>query len=266
MKKKYTTYIQILLCILVMRVGHAQKTIQPKGPEYEYKGIVYNSERVYQLVAHTNGLSAAIDFGKLRTYYKTRFYHFSVGYLTHPLEDRENKNSSFEGLGSSNPFKYGKQNYMYLLRGGVGVKRYKSEKAKRRGIAVGWSYQAGPAVAILRPVRNIYLVDLNETGIKSPVELSYDEDPETFMDYDALFGRSSSLDSWAQLGLRPGIQAKCAVHFSMGAFDEYVRALEVGIMADYFGFKIPLIVENDFHSNDALFLNLFVAVQFGSRK
>lgn len=259
-------HILVFLFLIFFLWGQAQKTIQPKGLEYEYKGIVYNTEQVYHFSLHTNGFKAGMDFGKLLTYYKTRYYHFSIGYLRHPLESSFNKNINFEGLGSSRSFRFGKQNSFYQLRGGIGVKRYKSEKAKRRGIAVGWNYEVGPVIGVLRPVKNIYLIANDNSGIKSSVELSYEDDPETFLNYDALFGRSSSFDSWAQLKLRPGIQAQVAGHFSMGAFDQYVKALEVGIMVDYFGFKIPIMVENEAHSNDALFLNLFVSLHFGSRK
>lgn len=247
-------------------LGQAQKTIQPKGLEYEYKGIVYNKERAYNLTLHTNGFRVGLDMGKLLTYYKTRFYHISLGYLTHPLEERQNKNTSFEGLGASRSFTFGKQNSLYLLRGGVGVKKYKSEKAKRKGVAVGWSYEVGPVIGILKPTRNIYLVDLNGQGLKSPVEITYKDDPEQFLDYSALFGRSDSYDSWAQLAFRPGIQAKVGAHFSFGAFEEFVRAAEIGLMVDYFGVKVPVIIENEAHSNDALFMNLYLTFQFGRRK
>lgn len=242
----------------------AQKTIQPKGLEYEYKGIIYNNERAYHATIHTNGLNFGVDIGKLLTYYKTRFYHISLGYIQHPLEERQNKNTSFEGLGASRSFTYGKQNSLYLLRGGIGVKKYKSEKAKRKGVSVGWSYEIGPVIGILKPTRNIYLL-VNDQGLKTPIELTYDDDPEKFLEYDALFGRSDSYDSWAQLSFRPGIQAKLGAHFSWGAFEEFVRAAEVGIMVDYFGVKVPIIVENESHSNDALFLNLYLTFQFGKR-
>lgn len=258
--------ILLFLFVNCLFLGQAQKTIQPKGLEYEYKGIVYNTEQIYRITAHTNGFKVGMDFGKLLTYYKTRFYHVSIGYLTHPLEDSFNKNINFEGEGSSRSFRFGKQNSFYQIRGGIGVKRYKSEKAKRRGVAVGWSYEVGPVLGILKPVRNIYTIVNQESGTKYSTELTYADDPETFLNYDAIFGRSTSLDSWALLKLRPGIQAQIAGHFSMGAFEEYVKALEVGIMADYFGYKIPIMVENEAHSNDALFLNLFVNIQFGSRK
>ncbi len=243
----------------------AQKTIQPKGLEYEYKGIIYNKERAYHATIHTNGLNVGMDIGKLLTYYKTRYYHISLGYLQHPLEERQNKNTSFEGLGASRSFTYGKQNALYLLRGGIGVKKYRSEKAKRKGVAVGWSYEVGPVIGILKPTRNIYLIDVNGQGLKSPVELTYADDPEQFLDYASIFGRSDSYDSWAQLSFRPGIQAKLGAHFSWGAFEEFVRAAEIGLMVDYFGVKVPIIVENEAHSNDALFLNLYLTFQFGRR-
>jgi len=260
--KAYCIFVFVMLGFW----AQAQKTIQPKGLEYEYKGIVYNTERAYELTLHTNGFAAGVNFGKLRTYYKTFYYHVSAGYITHPLEDRQNKNASIDGLGTSKSFKFGKQNYLYLLRGGIGNKYYKSEKAKRRGVAVGWSYEVGPVLGILRPVENIYLVDLNQTGIKMPVAVTYEDDPELFLDYPKLFGRSGDLSTFTRAKFRPGIQAKGAVHFALGAYDKFVRAVEIGLMVDYFGVKMPLLVENEQHSNTPIFINIFASVQFGTRE
>lgn len=243
--------------------ARAQKTIQPKGLEYEYKGIVYNKERAYDLTIHTNGFAAGVNFGKLRTYYRTFYYHLGVGYITHPLEESQNKNQS---VGRSKNFKYGKQNYLYLIRGGIGNKYYKSEKSKRRGVAVGWSYELGPVIGVLRPVKNIYYVDLDMTGNKTAIELTYEDDPEQFMDYPSIYGRSSDLSTFASSKFRPGIQARAAAHFAMGAYEKYVKALEVGIMVDYFGVKMPLVVENEYHSNSPIFINIFATIQFGSRE
>lgn len=244
----------------------AQKTIQPKGLEYEYKGIVYNTERAYELTLHTNGFAAAVDFGKLRTYYKTFYYHLGVGYMSHPLENRQNKNQTLDGLGTSKSFRFGKQNYLYLLRAGAGNKRYKSEKTKRRGVAVGWNYEVGPVIGLLRPVKNVYLVVSEETGLKIPVEATYADDPDLFLDYSAIFGRSADLQTVLESTIRPGIQAKAGAHFSLGAFEQYVRAFEVGIMVDYFGVKIPLMVENEQHSNSPVFINVYASIHFGSRE
>ncbi len=246
--------------------AQAQKTIQPKGLEYEYKGIVYNTERAYDITAHTNGLSAAINFGKLRTYYKTFYYHLGIGYLTHPLEERQNKNLTIEDIGTSRSFRFGKQNSLYLIRGGVGNKYYKSEKTKRRGIAVGWNYEIGPVLGILRPIKNIYTIDLDDDGIKETVEATFESDPDLFLDFSSIFGRSNDLSTWLDASIRPGVQAKAGVHFAMGAFEEYVRAFEVGLMVDYFGFKVPVIIENDQHSNTPIFLNIYATIQFGARE
>ncbi len=245
----------------------AQKTIQPKGLEYEYKGIVYNTERAYEITLHTNGFAAGMNFGKLRTYYKTFYYHLGLGYITHPLEESQNKNLPGEPpIGNSRSFRFGKQNYLYLIRAGVGNKRYKSEKAKRRGVAVGYNYEVGPVLGILRPVQNIYLVPNENTGLKEPVFITYDDDPELFLDYSSIFGRSTDLTTFLNSSIRPGIQARAGAHFALGAYDQYVRAVEVGIMVDYFGIKMPLIVENEQHSNSPIFINIYVAAHFGTRE
>lgn len=261
---KVKNYIILIAFLLIGGVVSGQKTLQPKGQQYEYKGIVYNKERAYNFTIHTNGFRFGMDFGSIQTYYKTRYYHVSIGHLKHRAEERQNKNINLRGFGSSRAFIFGKQNHLYTIRGGVGVKRYLSEKAKRKGIAVGWNYELGPVLGILRPYE-IIVSRINNSGTPQPVAISYESDPETFLEYYNIYGGNSFFSGWNNLGIRPGLQAKLGAHFSLGAFDKYVRAFEFGFMVDYFFTKVPIIVENEIHENQAMFFNLYVTLQLGSR-
>lgn len=122
----------------------AQETIQPKQLEDPSKGIVYNQEFAINFRMHTRGLGFGVNMGKLQTYYRTKYWHFELGELQHCQEykQRQDTPSSFNGR-VSKAFKYGKQNNLFVARVGLGAKRYFSEKAKHKGVAVGISYEAG---------------------------------------------------------------------------------------------------------------------------
>lgn len=257
-------YILFFVCILQTTFG--QITIQPKGLEYEYKGIVYNEELAYNMTVHTNGLQFGVDFGKLQTYYRTRYYHVSLGYMRHRSEERQNKNITLIGFGTSTSFVYGKRNTLLPIRAGVGVKRYFSEKQKRKGLAVGWNYEVGPVLGLLLPYELIVVGKNPESGLAEPQRITYKENPDAFLTYSNVFGSTFFASRWKEIHFRPGVQAKIGAHFSMGAFDKYVKALEVGAMVDYYFVKVPLIVENENYRNSPIFINLYVTLQLGKRK
>jgi hypothetical protein len=53
------------------------------------------------------------------------------------------------------------------------------------------------------------------------------------------------------------------VHLDWGAFDEFLRALEVGIQLDIYPKKLPIMVNSE---NRPYFMNLYVSLQLGKRK
>ena len=55
------------------------------------------------------------------------------------------------------------------------------------------------------------------------------------------------------------------MHFDWGAFDEYVKSLEGGIMVDAFAREAPIMVEVGGAENSRVFVNLFLHLQFGKR-
>lgn len=253
-------------CILLLSSVHAQEQMYPgSASTYQQKGIVYNNERTYGATINPNGFSVEMTWGKIKTYKNTQFYYINIGYLEHPFAKSQNKNLSIEGFGISKNFKFAKQNQVYLLRGGIGQKYYVSEKAKHKGIALGWTYGLGPVLSILKPYGLISITKPQDSGIFEPKSITYAEDPDLFMDYNAIFGRSTELRHWRQLRFKPGIQAKIGALFAFGAYDQKVRVGEIGVKLDYFFTKLPIIVANESNQNKALFLNLYLTLHFGNR-
>lgn len=259
MKKRIITIFAISgLCFHLQ----AQQIIQPQ-PFDENSGIIYSQEFATGLRLHSNGFAFGITKGHLETYYRTRFFHAELGELKHPKEDRQ----SFDNPGSINgriarPFKFGKQNNFYVLRGGLGVKRYFSEKAKHKGVAVGLVYEGGVSLGILKP----YYLELRATdGIISTSTKYSTETADRFLDINQILGASGWTKGLGELSLLPGAHGKLGVHFDWGAFDEYVKAIEAGMMVDVFSKKAPIMVETGNVQNSQVFINLFIHLQFGKR-
>jgi hypothetical protein len=262
----------LVIALLAFLAGNslfAQDTFQPKPlDDAQGKGLVYNRETSFNFRLQTNGFALGADFGRLKTYYLTRTFHVELGELKHHKEYRTNLDRSSAQGRLSRAFIFGKQNNFFVLRGGIGEKRYFSEKAKYKGVAVGLSYKGGPSLGILKPYY-LDLISTENTGSPffSTKSVKYAEDiHDQFLDPWNIFGASVWSKGFDEISLAPGLHGQVAVHFDWGAFDEYLKAIEAGIMFDVYFQKVPIMVETDNVENRPFFINLFINLQLGKRR
>ncbi|MEZ4984817.1 MAG: hypothetical protein R2795_07240 [Saprospiraceae bacterium] len=157
-----------------------------------------------------------------------------------------------------------------MLRAGIGEKRYFSEKAKVRGLAVGMSWQVGLNMGLVKPYYlEVYRV---REGTSIPVvtdEKYTPENEEIFLGLTSvIIGASSFSKGLDELKVLPGLHARVAAHFDWGAFDEFVKALEAGVMVDAFMRDVPIMIESNLipHAqNSPVLINLFLNLQLGKR-
>lgn len=236
---------------------------QNPKPMVSGSGIVYNAEKSGYFGLTTNhGWLVGFSKGRLKTYYKTSLFQFSLGEIKHEKEQRQSSDPGYSR--SWRPYVYGKQNNLFVARAGWGAKRYFTEKARQRGVVVGMTYLAGPSFGILKP----YYIAVARTGElpgspRPVVEKYTEENADIFLDETKIIGAASFFRGVGEPKLTVGGQASIALHLDWGAFDEYLKALEVGIQADLFPKKVPILVGEN---NQRLFVNFFAVMQFGRRK
>ncbi len=263
MKKSIPLYFTIknILTILLL-ISTLQLTAQSGFDNVVRKGLVYDRETTVDFKFHTHGYFAlGLNIARIKTYYKTQFYHIELGGLRHPREFRQNTNLDPNTLNFTNKTIFGKQNSLYVLRGGWGEKRYFSEKAEDRGVAVGFSYEFGPSIGILKP----YYLDLRyavDGRIVVSSEKYSEDNHDIFLDISKIEGYSGFRFGWDELAVQPGGHLNVAAHLDWGAFDEFVKGLEAGVMVDFYFKKLPILVSDD---NRPFFINLYVTLQFGKR-
>mgnify|MGYP000046704173 CR=1 FL=1 len=279
MSKLFATTLFIVFSLTAV---FSQGVYNPKEMNNGAKGVLFNKEFAAELQLNTNGNSLGVNLGKLRTYYKTTFYHISIGELKHSKEykNREDiRTSNFQE--NSRSYVFGKQNNLYALRVGMGVKKYLSEKARRKGVAIGYSYEFGPTLGLLKP----YYLELRRSEVNNIVlptlvsEKFSAENAEVFLDPDRIFGASSFVKGLSEVKPRPGIHLKGGIHFDWGAFDEFVKAIEIGVMADVFFGEIDIMVDDidlpttrvgtilpENVKNQPFFINLYLSIQLGKRR
>lgn len=253
-----------ILCLSIALLSLESRAQGVLAPQNNKVGIVYNQETTFNLrLATGRSLSVGVEFGKLRTYNKTKTWNINLGELKHPKEQRQSADP--RASRAFRPFVYGKQNSLFVLRGGWGVKRYFSEKAKHKGVAIGMSYSIGPSLGLLKPY---YLALAHEGDINTAYRVYHQkysaDNAPIFLDNTRILGASPFTRGIGEMGFLPGGNAAIAYHMDWGAFDEMVKALEIGIMVDVFTKKAPIFVSDE--QNKQVFINFFLNMQLGKRK
>ena len=224
------------------------------------KGVIYKRERSYSLALQNHGFFAGMNFGRIRSYYKTNWTHWDIGMMRHPKETKVSNDGAGSGLALGS-FIYGKQNSLFLARFGKGQLIYFSEKARSKGVAVGISMEAGASLAMLKPY---YIVVLDEhDGTLATKEIKFSEETEhEFLDINHIQGASSFWKGMLESRFVPGAFGRIAVKIDPGAFEKMVKSLDIGIQLDAFTKRLPILATD---SNKQFFLNFYAQIQFGKR-
>jgi hypothetical protein len=232
------------------------------------KGIIYNTEKAFDARLYSFGWGFATNayFGNIRTYNRTTYYSVGLGFdLKHPKESP--KSTDFSSGAPSSGFRkyaFGKQNYAVALRGGYGFKRYYSEKASKNGVALALNVSGGATAALVIPY---YLeIGVSRTDQNKVVSTKYSPETEKlFLEPNIIRGKSNFFKGIGETKVIPGVYGQAGIHLDWGAFDEFLRAAEIGIQVDIYAKKIPIMVESAGVSNRPFFFNLYLSLQLGKR-
>ena len=226
------------------------------------KGLIYTHEKAFNVSFNTGGFSVGYSNGKLKSYQKTPFWQFELGRLKHPKEYKQVADLTIR---NSRPYNFGKKNVLMTARIMRGQKKYLSEKAKTKGVAIGWQYMGGLSLGLLKP----YYINLQRGNDPSnPLEYpitteKYSEDNRAvFLDPRAIAGAASFWKGLGETKVVPGLHARIGVLFDWGAFDETSKSVDAGLMLDVYP-KAPEIMVDA--KNYPFFLNLYINFQLGKR-
>lgn len=231
----------------------------------ETKGIIYNAEKAAQVRFHTNGFAIGWYNGTIKTYYRTNFVHYEVGYLKdpHELSQRFDYSNPFNSQ-AARSFTFGKQNSLYVARVGWGQRTYYSDMARKRGVSIGSSYEFGGILGLQKPYY-LELVRFKDNGTSAYLSTEkYSKDnKDIFTNIDRIFGGAGFFKAWEEIKPIPGVFGKAGLLFQWDTADGYFTGMEAGIQADVFPKKVPIMINQP---NQLLFLNLYISVELGKRK
>lgn len=159
----------------------------------------------------------------------------------------------------SRSYLYGKLNYVYFLRGGIGQQHILNRKPYWGGVQLSWLYYGGFSLGLAKPVY-LYIIYFNSGYTDYEIkEEKYN--PELHF-VDNIYGRGSFLSGITNLGLHPGVYIKTGLDFEFGTRNRRINALEVGGTLDFSPIPIPIMAYNP---KQQFFLTLYLSVMLGKR-
>lgn len=247
---KITIHLILLICLATSNILAQTET---------YADSKLNNELIFSVAGHSAGMALGVDYGIVKQARFTHLLRFEVVSLRHHREVKQQGSGAVSGpfTNASHSYSFGKQNSFYGIHVGYGGKLYFSGKARKQGIAVGFSYAIGPSLGITKP----YYLDLKV--LDGVVSQSYSEENRScFLNPACVRGATGFLSGFGELGIVPGGFAKVGLNFDWGAYNHFVKALEMGVMLDVYTKAVPIMLTED---NKAIFPTVYVALQLGKR-
>ena len=218
--------------------------------------LVFRKQSIFGGQLRTNGYGVFYELGKMKTNRKTNIYRIDITEIKNQKEEKQNAGGVIFG----NPYIYGKQNCFYQFTLGFGQQYILGQKGNKNGVAVSAIYNGGLAIGLKRP----YFVEVRDPGTGSNRFISYKgADTTLFLDDASIVGGGGLSKGWGEMKMTPGVFGKIAVRFDYGRFNEVVSGLEIGLSADFYTSKVPILV---FQKEKQFFYQAYLAVLFGKRK
>ncbi len=228
----------------------------------EEGALVYSKQSAFGFKFNTDGWGLSYEHGKYKTITQTNLWWVEMGERKSPKEE---KVSTGQDLGNGfillgNPYIFGKRNNFYFLKAGLGQQKLIGGKGNKNGVAVSAIYGGGLSLGYLKP----YYISVSDAVTNNVTDIKYsDSTAQQFLDPNLINGGSGFTKGFTEGTFVPGAFGKLSLRFDYGRYNELLSAIEVGVNAEYYSKKMPIMINNP---EKQFFFNAFVAFEFGKRK
>jgi hypothetical protein len=227
------------------------------GYAQQQTGNVYDNEHNIGIMMHTRGFGLSFEFSHFTKGDNYRLLDFGLYGLKHAKEAK----MANELLADSRPYVFGKQYAPVIIHAGIGRRHVIAEKLTSQSVRINFNYALGPNLAILKPV--YYEVNIPNPEPKSNKTKYQRFDPSDQQMQENTKGTAPFLKGLGQSEFMPGGFAKTSFSFEWGGFDYKFYSLETGVLVNAFPANLPIFA---YPVNNRVFVNLFLALSYGSRK
>lgn len=179
-----------------------------------------------------------------------------------------------EGLNMSHPkelkvkrdrgksYYYGKLNSLLFIRAGYGYLQTLYRRAERKSIEVRMVYTVGPSICFAKPV----FLEVEYPDPYSPTGDNYIYKTEAYdpakHNQNNILGRAPIFYGLGSTKIYPGAYGKLGFSFEYGETRNSVKAIETGVVVDYFPKAVPTMANV---SPENFFVTLYLGFHFGKR-
>jgi len=219
--------------------------------------LIFNKHNIFGIRLASDGYGINFEKGKFKTPSRTLLYQFELNEKKSPKEHRVSISPDGGWSYSSNvPYK---MNNFYSFKFSMGEARLIGGKGNKNGVSVTALYSGGISLALLKP----YYLDVLNQETQQTSRMTWTELRSDTAQADKVTGAAGFLVGWGHLKVKPGLNAKTAMRFDYGRLNQTVSAIEVGLTAEYYFSKIPIVL---LVPQKSFYFNAYVAILFGSRK
>lgn len=208
----------------------------------------YSTEITWGVNKNTNGgLIGGLTFKLARRQTDNVFVTYGVELMNvkHPDEQR------YTSQTSGTTFIWGKQNYLYAIRGQYGRELLLYKKAPQQGVQISALAAVGPTIGVIAPY---YILSGG----------NYEQyDPVDHQSINSVHGSGKLFQGLGESDLTIGVNAKAGITFEFGAFKNNVAGIELGIAGEAFPQEIVLVPTQE---NKAVFTSMYFSLFWGTRR
>jgi hypothetical protein len=242
------------LCLVFLyNVAYTQSTEQAIANGQD-PNVLYRNEMSVGVFAHSRGFGINYMRAKHVTGTRKQLFEVQLLNLKHPKEIKV----STTGTDNSKRFVYGKLNSVLQCRSGVGYQTTIFKRADRKSVEIRSSYYLGGVLAFAKP-SYILVYRQNTVGNKYQESVKYDPNIQTI---DSISGKGPLLDGLTELNVYPGVYAKLNLSFEYAPFSNKVKAIETGVVFDYYPKALPIMARNPAEN---FIVTLYVGFVFGKK-
>jgi len=223
-----------------------------QGEIQKYQTFNFN-ESTFAIFLNSDGYGINYAYGRRLDGFKRSTFSIDFTIIKHPKEIRTS-NPYFD---TQKKFIFGKVNNFYSLKFSFGLHKTVFDKFDKDGIGIGYHFQAGPNLGILKPIYYQILYPTSDPGIYI---LQTEQFNYSIHRANDIYGKASFFEGIKNTKFCPGGFARFTMDFDFGESDYFVNRLECGIQLDAFLKEIEIMATED---KSRFFFSIFIAYRFG---
>jgi hypothetical protein len=230
--------------------------------------IIFDRQQLGGANINLNGFGIFYNYLKYKDAKHLRLFNIDINFVKH---EKERRTPSLYQDPQVKSYIYGKQNNFYTIRLGLGQKIVQTEKLRKGGVQLGYTWQGGATLGFTKPVY-LQIVYINQTPLSEEYFIEIEKFDADRHFAENIYGRASGLRGLGEMKFHPGIYWKSAVYFEFSNYKDGLKGIETGISADAFLSRIPImspkVLEQKMTNpkNHQVFVALYINFFLGSKE